>query len=211
MQKPKLNLLYELLPSREVSEDKTELLIQLHGVGSNKEDLFSFAHMLPKKYTILSAQAPIDYFGGFAWYNLYPGEDGFISNIPEAKESLKAIKEFIENAITAFDAKPKVTLLGFSQGAILSLATTLNNPNLIDKVIALSGYLNNDLIDKELKENKIPIFATHGTQDEVITIDKAKKTYQFFEENNYNFQFKSYPMAHGVSPECLQDVISFLS
>ena len=97
MQKPKLNLLYELLPSREVSEDKTELLIQLHGVGSNKEDLFSFAHMLPKKYTILSTQAPIDYYGGFAWYNLYPGEDGFISNIPEAKESLKAIKEFIEN------------------------------------------------------------------------------------------------------------------
>ena len=93
----------------------------------------------------------------------------------------------------------------------MSLATTLNNPNLIDKVIALSGYLNNDLINKELKENEIPFFATHGTHDEVITIDKAKKTYQFFEENNYNFQFKSYPMAHGVSPECLQDVISFLS
>ena len=210
MQKPKLNLLYELLPSNSDKADKTELLIQLHGVGSNKEDLFSFAHMLPNKYTILSAQAPIDYFGGFAWYNLYPGEDGFVSNIPEAKESLKAIKEFIESSIDAFNAKPKVTLLGFSQGAILSLATALNNPNLIEKTVALSGYLNRDLLIRELKESEIPFFATHGTQDQVITIEKAKKTYEFFKENDFNFKFKSYPMPHGVAPDCLQDVISFL-
>ena len=45
------------------------LLILLHGYGSNKQDLFSFAEELPDELLIISAQAPFEMgYGGYAWY-----------------------------------------------------------------------------------------------------------------------------------------------
>ena len=203
-----MNLRFNEKPSKS-DNSKTKLLIQLHGIGSNKDDLFSFANELPAKFTVLSAQAPIPYFGGWAWYNLYPATNGFTSNNVEAKQSLIEINKFIDLAIEKYNADEKVVLMGFSQGAILSLATAINNPNKIEKVVAMSGYLNPDFLDQPIADLPFPIFATHGTEDSVIPIEKAKSSYKDLAKQN--FKFKSYPMPHGVSPDCLNDVISFLS
>jgi phospholipase/carboxylesterase len=46
-----------------------------------------------------------------------------------------------------------VSLLGFSQGAILSYAIALSHPEKISKVIALSGYLNEEIIEENYRNN----------------------------------------------------------
>lgn len=203
-----MNLRFNERPSNS-DHSKNKLLIQLHGIGSNKEDLFSFANELPADYTVLSAQAPIPYFGGWAWYNLYPAANGFTSNNVEAKQSLIKINKFIDLALEKYNTEEKVVLMGFSQGAILSLATALNNPNKIEKVVAMSGYLNPDFVEQPITDLPFPILATHGTEDAVIPIEKATSSYKDLAYQNFNF--KSYPMPHGVSSDCLNDVISFLN
>ena len=42
--------------------------------------------------------------------------------------------------------KNNISLLGFSQGTILGMATALNHPSKIKNVIGLSGYINHDIL-----------------------------------------------------------------
>jgi phospholipase/carboxylesterase len=58
--------------------------------------------------------------------------------------------------------------LSFSQGAILSYAIAFHIEKLA--VIALSGYLNEELIEENYRNNdfKTNIFASHGVVDQVI-------------------------------------------
>ena len=145
------------------NKSKPPLLIMLHGYGSDENDLFSFAEELPDELFIISVRAPLSMgFGSYAWYTIHldQGSDRF-SDIPEAKYALKLIDTFIEEVTGAYDIDQKnIFLMGFSQGAILSIAYALNHPDKIHYVTALSGYVNQELIQKpfetEAFKNRYP-------------------------------------------------------
>ena len=53
-------------------EDKSPLIILLHGYGSNEKDLFSFKEYLPNDATVVSFRAPLELFQNmYAWYQIY--------------------------------------------------------------------------------------------------------------------------------------------
>ncbi|MGV8945680.1 MAG: alpha/beta hydrolase [Lutibacter sp.] len=185
----------------------TSLLILLHGYGSNEEDLFSFADELPDELLIVSARAPQNLgFGSYAWYTIHfnSPEDRF-SDIPEAKEAKKIIAKFIDEIQQKYAISPEKTfLLGFSQGTILSYAIALSYPEKVQKIIALSGYVNSDLLpaDVNLKDySKLDFYISHGTVDQVIPIEAAHKTVSFLDELAIKYYFKEFPIGHGVSPK----------
>lgn len=137
----------------------TPVIFMLHGYGSNEQDLFSFANELPEQYTIISLRAPYKLSDfGYAWYAIdFDADKGKWSDNKQAIESRDLIVNFIEEAckVHKLDAK-NVTLLGFSQGCILSLAVALSYPQKIKNVIGLSGYLNKDILKKTLKNRILP-------------------------------------------------------
>ena len=113
-----------------------------HGYGSNEEDLFSFAPELPEELFIISVRAPYGMQGlGYAWYSInFDAEYGKWSNDVQAMESRDKISNFLDEACTAYKLDGQnVTLLGFSQGAILSYAVALSFPEKVKNLIALSG------------------------------------------------------------------------
>lgn len=187
------------------SSDKAPLLLLLHGYGSNEEDLFSFAEELPKNYFIISARAPIAMQPyGNAWYHISIDPDGVKSSDNDgARQSRDLIARFIDEAIETYDLdKHNVTLLGFSQGTILSYAVALTYPEKIKNVIGLSGYINEDII--ELKSNPsyahLNVYNSHGTVDQVIPIDAARKTPPYLEKVGINSTLIEFPVGHGVHP-----------
>ncbi len=183
------------------------LLLLLHGYGSNEQDLFSFAEELPEDLLIISARAPINLGpGSYAWYNIYFDEDvSKFSDIPEAKSALKKIGKFLEEIINLYQPdRQKIFLLGFSQGTILSMAFALNHPEKVQYVIALSGYVNHDLLDKDFEKkdyDDLDFFVSHGTADQVIPVDWAKKTPLFLDEFHIKNEYHEYPVGHGVAPQ----------
>ncbi|WP_405202053.1 alpha/beta hydrolase [Dokdonia sp. LLG6352-1] len=187
------------------SSDKAPLLLLLHGYGSNEEDLFSFAEELPKNYFIISARAPIAMQPyGNAWYHISIDPDGVKSSDNDgARQSRDLIARFIDEAIETYDLdKHNVTLLGFSQGTILSYAVALTYPEKIKNVIGLSGYINEDIIG--LKSNPsyahLNVYNSHGTVDQVIPIDAARKTPPYLEKVGINSTLSEFPVGHGVHP-----------
>lgn len=200
-----------------VETENPKLLLMLHGYGSDEKDLFSFASYLPDELFIISVRAPLNLpWGGYAWYtiNLNASNEKF-TDVPEAIQARESILEFINNLNNQYEFDlPNSFLLGFSQGAILSYALAMSYPDLIPNVLALSGYVNQDLIAKTTNTNdwqKLDIFRSHGNQDMVLPVELAHNTTKFLEENDIKNIYKEYPMGHGVSQENFQDMLEWLN
>jgi phospholipase/carboxylesterase len=181
------------------------LLVLLHGYGSNEQDLFSFAEELPDNLLIVSAQAPYPMASGaYAWYAInFDDINGKFSDLEQAKESIDKIAIFIDEIKVKYNTNPdKTFLLGFSQGAILSYSLSFFYPNKVKNVIALSGYINTELLPATIsKEIKTNYYSSHGTVDQVLPIEWARKSKPFLDNLGLNSMYSEYPVGHGVAPQ----------
>ncbi len=199
-----------------VKLDKNPLLLLLHGYGSNEADLFSFAEELPENYYIISARAPYDMqYGSYAWYAInFDADQNKFSDNEQARISRDLIAKFIDELIQAYPIDADyVSLIGFSQGSILSYAVALSYPEKVQKVVAMSGYLNLDIVAEDYLKNSfnnLKIFASHGTVDQVIPIDWARKTPALLEKLGVAITYKEYPVGHGVAPQNFFDFKNWL-
>ena len=207
--------LYHLIRPSSLKEN-APALIMLHGYGSDENDLFSFASELPEELFIISVRAPytMQPFGN-AWYAIhFDAPQGKWSDTDQAIESRDLIAQFIDEAISSYPINPdQVTLLGFSQGTILSMATALTYPEKIKNVVALSGYLNEDLIPVELNSDelkKLDFYCSHGSADQVIPVEWARKTPHYLESLGVKFVYSEFPVGHGVAPQNFFDFKKWL-
>jgi phospholipase/carboxylesterase len=196
--------------------DKNPLLLLLHGYGSNEADLFSFASELPDEYYVISARAPYDLqYGSYAWYAInFDADQNKFSDHNQAVLSRDLVVKFIEELKAKFPIdSSNITLIGFSQGSILSYSIALSFPNIVQRVGALSGYLNLDINSDDYQSNdfsNLKIFASHGIVDQVIPIDWARKTEPILKSLGINSTYKEYPIGHGVSPQNFFDLKDWL-
>ena len=205
MATPSLSL--EHITRKSTFDKNAPLLIMLHGYGSDENDLFSFASELPEELFIISVKAPyaLPPFGN-AWYAInFDAEKGKWSDNEQAKQSRDLIATFIDEVIIAYPVdKNKVTLLGFSQGSILSYAVALTYPKKVKNIVALSGYINKDILSQDVENqdySHLDFYCSHGSADQVIPVSWARLTPPFLDSLNIKYQYSEFPVGHGVAPQ----------
>lgn len=197
-------------------KENAPLLILLHGYGSDENDLFSFASELPEELFIISVRAPYPMQPyGNAWYAInFDAEMNKWNDNEQAIESRDMIANFIDQVCQTYPVdKSNVTLLGFSQGTILSYGVALTYPEKVKNVIALSGYINEDIIsdDLHLKDfSTLDFYCSHGSVDQVIPIDWARKAPKFLENLNIKHVYSEFPVGHGVAPQNFYELRAWL-
>jgi len=210
-----MNLHY-LIQEPKTIKDQNPLLILLHGYGSNEEDLFSFATELPDDSYVISVRAPYDLQPyGHAWYAIhFDADENKFSDNAQAKESVELIASFIDEIVKKYAIDTKnITLIGFSQGAILSYATALTYPEKIAKVVALSGYFNQEILPEIIDTKAIShlkFFVSHGSVDQVIPVEWARKAKPALENLGLEVAYHEYPIGHGVAPQNFFDFKNWL-
>ncbi|MCO6163871.1 alpha/beta hydrolase [Flavobacterium sp. NRK F7] len=210
-----MNLHYLVREPKNI-QAQNPLLLLLHGYGSNEEDLFSFASELPEEYYVISVRAPYNLQPyGHAWYAIhFDADENKFSDDVQAQQSRDLIASFIDEVLEKYPiAKEQVTLIGFSQGSILSYATALSYPEKISRVVALSGYLNENILVTEYQKKAnqhLQFYISHGTVDQVIPVDWARKAKPFLENLGFSVTYKEYPIGHGVSPQNFYDFKNWL-
>lgn len=204
--KPNLSL-HHIIRESSIKSEKAPLLILVHGYGSDENDLFSFSSELPEELFIISVRAPysLEPFG-YAWYSInFDSDQSKWSNNEEAEKSRDLIAKFIDEAIENYPVKNNsVTLLGFSQGSILSYAVALNYPDKINNVIALSGYINKDILPEhaDISHYKhLDFYCSHGSEDQVVPVVWGRKAQPFLNSLNIRNRYSEFPVGHGVSPQ----------
>jgi phospholipase/carboxylesterase len=197
--------------------NKTKALFMLHGFGSNETDLFSFTNVLPGNLMIISIRAPYKLeYGGYAWYDIQIDSKGLKhSNNFQAEDSLYQINNFIDNITTQYKIDTQnINLMGFSQGAILSYALSFWHPEKFKNIIALSGYINRNIMPVDFSFEKykdLNYFISHGTYDDIIPVEKAREILPYLDERNIKYTYNEYSMGHEVNKACMNDMLKWIN
>lgn len=192
------------------------LLLLLHGIGSNEQDLFGLAPYLDERFLIVSARAPVVLgAGAYGWFNIEYTPQGMRVDIEQAKRSLELLPGFIDELVKTHGADDKcVYVAGFSQGAMMSLALALTRPEKIAAVVAMSGRFPLPVLEHDLDRKALegmPMLVTHGLYDPVLLIEEGRSTQKNLQALPVELTYREYPMGHEVTLESLQDISAWLS
>ena len=127
--------------------------------------------------------------------------------------SVQAIGRLIVRENQRGMASGRIFLAGFSQGGAVAYTTALTYPEKLAGVIALSAYLPNPVrVAEEASEaNKaIPVFAAHGREDQVLSIEMGRAARDFLVHHGYRVQWLEYLMPHSVCPEEIDAIGTWL-
>lgn len=188
--------------------ENADIMIMLHGYGSNEKDLIQLGPILNEKLRYVSARAPhtLD-FGMFGWFPIEFTANGITVDYQAAKEAGTQLIGFIEEILEEYRPKGnRVWLMGFSQGSVMSYLAAFERPDLLHGVIACSGQLpRRETVPESSIEQlrQLPFLVMHGLFDDVLPIAKGEEANIFLKEIVADLTYREFPMAHEISPAAL--------
>ncbi len=201
-------------PPQVSHEEAPPLLVLLHGFGSNEHDLMGLSPYLDKRLHIVSARAIFDVGFGFGWYYLYGVPGNLISDDATRAKSLEVLAEFIADLPGRLGTDPRrLYLLGFSQGAVMSLNLALTVPHLVTGAMVISGYLDEKVLPRVKPDSlaHLDFLVMHGTEDDLITVEGGRGIRDYLETLPVQLTYREYPIGHGIHPDALNLIPQWLS
>ena len=194
--------------------DTSPSIFFLHGFGSNMQDLFGLASFFGKEWTCISLQAtiPVQY-NGWAWADLDYNNIGKLPKPEQMKNHQEKVVESVEKSIDLLNLNPnKVNLLGFSQGAALSIYSGLKNFKLFNSVVALCGFFPVNEMKEDLKvgSKNLNLFLANGILDQIVPIHLGQSTRDGLLNLGLELDYHEYDCEHTISNDCLQDLLDWL-
>ncbi len=180
-----------------LSSDSTQPLVFLiHGRAGNTSVMWTFARAIPESFSIISPQAPLpDPLGGYSWWNIEdPDPQGGILS------AQSRLHDFMRKAAHYYQISPRATIgIGFSQGAGVLAALTIQQRELSGLAL-LAGFVvrNTHTGETPPATSLPPIFIAHGTQDEVIPVEKARAGKEYLESLGASVLMVEDPVGHKV-------------
>ena len=195
---------------------KKNLIILCHGYGGDGKDISIIANywknFLPETLFICPNAPEICKITpqGFQWFDLMNQKsDEILSNSLIAEKRLNKFIDEVKNVNNI--ESDKIALVGFSQGCMIALQTTLKRKDKISCVIGFSGkIINTEHLEKNIT-SRPEIFLMHGDKDEVVPINFFLEAKDFFAKNNYDIKTKIFKgCEHRIPTEGLSLGLEFL-
>lgn len=193
------------------------LLVLMHGVGSNAQDLFGLAEYVPERYHVISLQAPFAMGSdAYAWFMFSVNADGS-RNIDEQQEqrSRALVAQAVSAAAEQLDVPPeRVIVGGFSQGGIMSLSLLLGQPQMLSGICVWHSRLLPQWMEPSLQVADLSArsaWVSHGTQDNVIPLSSAHVIRDHLQGLAVDVRYAEYPCAHTIHPQELHDSMQWLA
>ena len=190
------------------------LLVLLHGWTGDENSMWIFTRGLSPDYWMMAPRGPHAADpGGFSWRPLQLSTFGMPSLetlLPAAEGLIKLVDEY--SASVKVDAL-QFDLVGFSQGAAMTNLMGILYPHRIRKMGVLAGFvpagLDHLIQQKPLAGKKV--FVAHGTQDQMIPIDRARASMDLLEQAGAQIIYCEDEVGHKLSVNCLRALEGYLS
>lgn len=190
---------------------KHPIMLLLHGWTGNENAMWVFSSRLPKDHMLI---APRGIFptplGGFGWHEFKAKAWPWVDDLRPAVDALIALLT-VEN-FPSGDPE-KMSLVGFSQGAALAYTFALLHPDRVAAVAGLSGFLPDGVMNiiRERPLQDKPVFVTHGTQDELVPVDRARRSVDLLQEAGAQVTYCEDDVGHKLSADCFQGMQNFFA
>jgi phospholipase/carboxylesterase len=209
----------ELQFGRAGAAEPSALVVFLHGYGANGEDLLGLSEVLAPHLpgvAYLAPDAPERCVGGgfgFQWFPI-PWIDGSPQALAEAGLDAAAadLNGFLDARLAeAALGADRLVLIGFSQGAMMSLHVAPRRDEPVAGVVAISGrLLRPERLEAEARV-KPPVLLMHGDQDPVVPFaDMAKAGNALVAAGFPTFGHVMQGTGHGIAPDGLGVALQFL-
>ena len=199
----------------ETTEHPDFSIIWLHGLGADGNDFVPIVPELQLGKTPAvrfifphAPLMPVSINNGYvmrAWYDIKT-LDGTSRQADEAgiRAACAAVRALIAREQDRGVPSQRIVLAGFSQGGGIAYTTGLTHPEPLGGIVALSAYMPAPgLIEEALSEanRATPIFAAHGTEDEVLPLQLGERARDFLLQHDYRVSWNAYRMPHAVCPD----------
>jgi phospholipase/carboxylesterase len=192
------------------------MLVLMHGVGSNEQDLFSLAPQIPEQFHVVSLRAPFRMGpGAHAWFDfsIEPGGARTINEAQEA-ESRKLAARAIEAAAAQRGVPPeRVVVGGFSQGGIMALSLLLTQPGLMHAALVWHSRLLQQVLPLAAPPDALrgkQMWLSHGTHDNVIPLANAQAIAHHMAKLPVEVTYREFASAHEIRPSELAATVAWL-
>jgi phospholipase/carboxylesterase len=183
-------------------------IILLHGRGGNAEDILILADQFCDDTFYIVAPEATDN----SWY-----PNSFLSpehtNEPWLTSAIDIVKRLIDN-ISVHMSTDKIYLMGFSQGACLSLETAARFPLKFAGIAAFSGGLIGESVKQEKYKGDFRgtrIFIGSSDTDPHIPVERVEESAGILSNLGADVMLRIYPgMGHTVSEEEVVEVRGFM-
>lgn len=192
------------------------MVVLLHGLGSNGQDLISLAPYLAQNlpdtvFVSPDAPFPCDMAPmGYQWFSLQDRTPSvMLSGVQRAAPLLDS---YISTMMEKYDVPAdKVALLGFSQGTMMSLFVGPRFPEKLAGVLGYSGALigSNSLSGDDIY--KIPVHLIHGDADDVVPVDRFHDAERALKDSGFTVTGGvTKGLTHSIDEKGVADGMAFL-
>jgi len=207
----------------ETGKAPTGTVVWLHGLGADGHD---FEPVVPDiaprgsralRFVFPHAPVrPVTLNNGWemrAWYDIY----GLSRDHRQDEAGIRASGALVDELLRAEIARgmpaERIVLAGFSQGGVMALHAGLRFPESLAGLIALSCYLALDTAlpaERNEANRRTPILQAHGTADPTVPFQFGDASRRKLQGEDYDVEWHTYPIGHGVGPEEIADIRRFL-
>jgi phospholipase/carboxylesterase len=186
------------------SPSRTAVLMLLHGVGSNEQNMIPLAQGADERLAVISVRAPLAMGpGAYAWFPVQFTAAGPVLDAAAAERSRGLLLEFIDQ-YKAEHGVQEVYLMGFSQGAIMAAVAALSEPEKVRGAVCLSGRYPVEFqptIAPQERLGATALFVSHGVLDEKLPIRHGRATRDLLSGLATDFAYREFDAGHTITPE----------
>lgn len=197
-------------------ERAKKLVVFLHGLGADGEDLISlgqvFGQVLPDaQFVAPNAPEPCDMAPfGYQWFSLQ--DRAYPVMLAGVQAAAPMLNHFLDRQLDILGLTDEdMALVGFSQGTMMALYTALRRPNCCAAVVGYSGALiAPELMEAEIR-SKPPVCLVHGDADPVVVFDAMGAAESGLQAAGVSVETHARQgLGHGIDPEGITIAGEFL-
>ena len=190
---------------RHAAQKPARFLLLLHGWTGDEDSMWIFARKFPADRWIAAPRGPhAAKEGGYSWRPLHSpqAKDWGLPTLSDLKPAADGLIHLVDDlsASIGVDAT-QFDVAGFSQGGALTNLLALLYPQRIRKAAVLAGFMPagvEDLLARRVLAGK-RFFVAHGTQDKLITVERARQSVELLEQAGAQVTFCEAEVGHKVS------------
>ncbi|NUY39396.1 phospholipase [Wolbachia endosymbiont of Litomosoides brasiliensis] len=194
---------------------KKNLVICLHGWGSSGDNFIHLAKVMSKSlpnscFIAPNAPSEREIGEGYQWFSLEDCSEEVLYN--GVKSAASIVNHFIDKKLKEFSLKDtQLSLVGFSQGAMLAIHAALTRSQCCASVIAYSGRFLSPLRVAPKIKSRPNMCIIHGDTDDVVPFSSLDLAVKALKENGINVE--GHPiraLGHVINEEGIKLGVEFI-
>ena len=194
-----------------------QLVVLLHGLGADGNDLISLAPQIAKvlpdaAFISPNAPEPCDMAPmGYQWFSLQDrSHDAMLAGVEASAPKLQGFLDEVMEYLNL--TEEDVFLVGFSQGTMMALHVGMRRERPLGDIVGFSGALvGGDRLPDEIV-SKPPVVLIHGDADEVVPFQAMQMAADSLKTAGVEVEAIRRPgLAHGIDPQGMLVALRFIN